>query len=143
MFVLSFKILGRVFTEKSLTENFKKILLEQMRKKKTKKDFEAICGWFLNTEYNLQYLMFLPNFKILSQVLDGKQVYRQINRQTNRQKTNILMEKAKTICPIDIPLYTLYTMGINIINHKYAKRSDFKFFFLTQMISLVFNINNI
>ena len=50
--------------------------------------------------------MFVPNFKILSQVVSEKSLTEK--KFTDRQ-TNILTEKAKTI----YPLYTSYTGGIN------------------------------
>ena len=36
------------------------------------KGLKSICGWFFNTQYNLSYLMFVPNFKILDQVVPDK-----------------------------------------------------------------------
>ena len=53
--------------------------------------------------------MFVPNFKILSQVVSEKSLTEKkfTDRQTDRQ-TNIRTEKAKTI----YPLYTSYTGGI-------------------------------
>ena len=55
--------------------------------------------------------MFVPNFKILSQVVSEKSLTEKkfTDRQTDRQ-TNIRTEKAKTI----YPLYTSYTGGITI-----------------------------
>ena len=55
--------------------------------------------------------MFVPNFKILSQVVSEKSLTEKkfTDRQTDRQ-TNIRTEKAKTI----YPLYTSYTGGIKI-----------------------------
>ena len=54
--------------------------------------------------------MFVPNFKILGQVVSEKSLTEKkfTDRQTDRQ-TNIRTEKAKTI----YPLYTSYTGGIN------------------------------
>ena len=54
--------------------------------------------------------MFVPNLKILSQVVSEKSLTEKkfTDRQTDKQ-TNIRTEKAKTI----YPLYTLYTGGIN------------------------------
>ena len=65
-----------------------------MNKKGTDKQYVAVFC------YTLQLIVFVPNFKILSQVvaeksLTDKKVYKQ---------TNIVTEKAKTI----YPLYTSY-----------------------------------
>ena len=64
------------------------------------------------TQYNSSLSSFVPNFRILTQVvaeksLTEKKVYRQTDRQTDKQ-TNIITEKAKTIYP-----YILRTRGYN------------------------------
>ena len=64
---------------------------------------------FFVTQYNSSLSSFVPNFRILTQVVaeksltDKKFTDRQTNQQTDRQ-TNIITEKAKTI----YPLYTSY-----------------------------------
>ena len=62
---------------------------------------------FFVTQYNSSLSSFVPNFRILSQVVAEKSLTEkkslQKNRQTDRQ-TNIITEKAKTI----YPLYTSY-----------------------------------
>ena len=59
---------------------------------------------FFVTQYNSSLSSFVPNYRILTQVvaeksLTEKKVYRQTDRQTDRQ-TNIITEKAKTIYPL-------------------------------------------
>ena len=120
MFVPNFKILSQVVSEKSLTE--KKFTDRQtdrqtnIRTEKAKTIYSlytSYTGGIINTQYNLSYLMFVPNFKILSQVVSEKSLTeKKVYRQTDRQ-TNIRREKAKTI----YPLYTSYTRGINIGLH--------------------------
>ena len=51
--------------------------------------------------------MFVPNFKILSQVVSEKSL---TEKKFTDTQTNILTEKAKTI----YPLYTSYAGGIKI-----------------------------
>ena len=64
---------------------------------------------FLVTQYNSSLSSFVPNFRILTQVVAEKSLTekkftdRQTSQQTDRQ-TNIITEKAKTI----YPLYTSY-----------------------------------
>ena len=64
---------------------------------------------FFVTQYNSSPSSFVPNFRILTQVVAEKSLTekkftdRQTNQQTDRQ-TNIITEKAKTI----YPLYTSY-----------------------------------
>ena len=52
--------------------------------------------------------MFVPNFKILSQVVSEKSL---TEKKLTDTQTNILTEKAKTI----YPLYTSYTGGITMV----------------------------
>ena len=56
--------------------------------------------------------MFVPNFKILGQVVSEKSLMEKESLQTDTH-TNIRTEKAKTI----YPLYTSYTGGILVITH--------------------------
>ena len=58
----------------------------------------------LYTQYNLSLQSFVPNFKILCQVVPEKS----LTEKSLHRHTNIVTEKAKTI----YPLYTSYTEGI-------------------------------
>ena len=71
---------------------------------------QHLCGCFFLTQYNSSLSSFVPNFRILTQVVAEKSLTekkkftdRHTNQQTDRQ-TNIITEKAKTINP----LYTSY-----------------------------------
>ena len=78
-----------------------------MKNKET--DKQCVAVFFFVTQYNSSLSSFLPNFRILTQVVAEKSLTekkitdRQTDRQTNKQ-TNIITEKAKTI----YPLYTSY-----------------------------------
>ena len=47
-------------------------LLERKKNGQIKGLISHICGFFFYTQYNLSYLMFVPNFKILDQVVPEK-----------------------------------------------------------------------
>ena len=54
-----------------------------------------MCGWFFNTQYNLSLPSFVPNFKILGQVvpeksLTEKKVYKHTNTQTHGKNKNYI-----------------------------------------------------
>ena len=77
---------------------------EKWTNKGTDKQYLAVFV----TQYNSSLSSFVPNFRVLSQVVaeksfNRKKVYKQTDRQTYKQ-TNIITEKAKTISP----LYTWY-----------------------------------
>ena len=90
---------------------------------------------FFVTQYNSSLSSFVPNFRILSQVVAEKSLTEKkfTDRQTNRQ-TNIITEKAKTI----YPLYTSYR-GYNNLIYMNEKNDQIKglisnmwLFFVTQ-----------
>ena len=63
------------------------------------------------TQYNSSLSSFVPNFRVLSQVVAEKSLTeKKVHRQTNRQ-ANIITEKSKTI----YPLYTLYRGMTNFV----------------------------
>ena len=63
-----------------------------------------MCGCSFVTQYNSSLSSFIPNFRILTQVVAEKSLTeKKVYRQTDSQ-TNIITEKAKTI----YPLYTSY-----------------------------------
>ena len=67
-FVLNFRILSLVVAEKSLTEKKLNFLLERKKNEQIK---GLICNmWlFFVTKYNSTLSSFIPNFRVLSQVV--------------------------------------------------------------------------
>ena len=58
-----------------------------------------MCGFYFVTQYNSSLSSFVPNFRILSQLVAEKSLTeKKVYRQTDTQ-TNIATEKAKTIYP--------------------------------------------
>ena len=62
-------------------------------------DKQYVADSLLHSTTCQSYLMFVPNFKILSQVVSEKCLTEKkfTNKQTNKLTTNIVTEKAKTI----------------------------------------------
>ena len=87
IFVPSFKILRQAVPEKSLTENFEKILLEKKKNGQIKGLISNM--WllfffvFFVTLYNSSLSSIVPNFRILSQAVAEKSLTEK--RFTNRQ----------------------------------------------------------
>ena len=97
MFVPIFKIIRQVVPEKSLKE----ILLERKKNGQIKGLIDNMWLFFV-TQYNTSRLHFVPNVRILSQVVAEKSL---TEKMFTDKQTNIVTEKAKTT------LYKLRTVG--------------------------------
>ena len=98
--IQNLKTLAQIEAEKSVTENF---VREEEKWTNKGTDKQHVADFFL-TQYNLSLPSFVPNFKILGQVVPEKSLTEK-SLQTHKRT-----EKAKPI----YPLYTSYTGGINM-----------------------------
>ena len=60
--------------------------LEKKENGQIKGLLSSIYGWFFNTRYNLLYQMFVPNFKILGQVVAEKSLTKKVYTHKNTRK---------------------------------------------------------